>query len=61
MTAKEFYDAVCRMRTLQKDYFKYRQPEDLRKSRQAEKIIDEEIKRVTKVLANKDQLKIFGK
>lgn len=43
MTAKEFYDAVCRMRTLQKDYFKYRQPEDLRKSRQAEKIIDEEI------------------
>jgi len=58
MNAKEFYDAVVKMREAQKEYFKYRLSSDLNKSKRLEKEIDDEIKRVNKALENKGQLKI---
>lgn len=58
MNAKEFHDAVVKMREAQKEYFKYRLSSDLNKSKRLEKEIDDEIKRVNKALENKGQLKI---
>ena len=58
MNAKEFYDAVVKMREAQKEYFKYRLSSDLNKSKRLEKEIDDKIKRVNKALENKGQLKI---
>ena len=46
MNAKEFYDAVVKMREAQKEYFKYRLSSDLNKSKRLEKEIDDEIKRI---------------
>ena len=58
MNAKQFYNAVAKMREAQKEYFKYRLSSDLSKSKGLEKEIDDEIKRVNKALENKGQLKI---
>ena len=54
MNAKEFYDAVVKMREAQKEYFKYRLSSDLNKSKRLEKEIDDEIKRVKKHWKIKD-------
>jgi hypothetical protein len=50
MNSKAFYDAVVRMRTAQKEYFKYRRPSDLQRSKQYEKVVDDEIARVERIL-----------
>lgn len=46
MTPKEFYDKVVEMRKAQKEYFRFRAPSALSKSKQLEAEIDAEIKRV---------------
>lgn len=46
MNPKEFYDTVVAMREAQKEYFRTRYPESLKKSRALETEIDREIKRV---------------
>lgn len=58
MTAKEFFDLVSEMRKNQKDYFKARASESLRKSKELEKQVDDEIERVIKILSDK-QMKLF--
>lgn len=50
MTAKEFFYLVAEMRQTQKDYFKTRDKEVLVKSKELEKRVDEEIKRVTEIM-----------
>lgn len=61
MNARQFYDTVVKMREAQKEYFKYRMASDLKSAKITEKVIDDEIKRVNKLIANKGQLTIFGK
>lgn len=50
MDSKTFYDTVVRMREAQKQYFKTRRSCDLQRSKQIEKIIDNEIARVERML-----------
>lgn len=50
MTAKEFFDTVVSMRENQKKYFATRDTLALRESKRLEKIIDEEITRVTGIV-----------
>lgn len=58
MTAKEFFDLVTEMRQNQKDYFKTRSNESLKRSKELEKQVDDEIARVNKILSEK-QMKLF--
>ena len=60
MTAKYFFDLVSEMRKNEKDYFKTRSSESLRKSKELEKQVDDEIERVSKILSDK-QMKLFEK
>ena len=53
MTPKEFYDKVVEMRKAQKEYFRFRAPSALSKSKQLEAEIDAEIKRVEQLLARR--------
>jgi len=53
MTPKEFYDKVVEMRKAQKEYFRFRAPSALSKSKQLEAEIDAEIKRVEQLLSEK--------
>ena len=57
MTAKEFFYLVEDMRKAQKDYFKTRDKEVLVKSKELEKRVDEEIKRVAEILGKRDNKK----
>lgn len=57
MTAKDFFNLVKQMRQKQKDYFKTRSSESLRKSKELEKLVDDEIARVNKIL--KGQMDLF--
>lgn len=50
MNAKEFYDTVVKMRKAQRDYFRTRSQRSLNESKQLEKLVDTEIKRVEEVL-----------
>lgn len=50
MKPKEFFDKVAQMRRMQKEYFKTRSSMALSKSKQLEKEIDDEIKRVEGIL-----------
>ena len=50
MNAKEFYDTVVEMRKAQKEYFRTRTPSALQHSKQLERLIDKEIKRVDAVM-----------
>lgn len=50
MKAREFFDIVVEMRKAQQRYFKTRKTNDLIESRRIEKVVDEEIDRVTKIL-----------
>lgn len=50
MKAKEFFDKVAQMRRMQKEYFKTRSSMSLSRSKQLEKEIDDEIKRVEGIL-----------
>lgn len=49
MTPKQFYDKVVELREAQREYFRTRLPESLRKSKAIEAEIDNEIKRVTRI------------
>lgn len=55
MNSKQFFEAVVKLRELQKDYFKTRSSMSLTASKKQEKIIDDEIKRVNVILLNKDK------
>lgn len=50
MKAREFFDKVASMRQAQRDYFKTRDKDTLIRSKQLEKEVDDEIKRVTEIL-----------
>lgn len=50
MDKKQFYDKVVEMRRLQKEYFRTRDKNILKRSKAAEKEIDDEIKRVNAIL-----------
>ena len=50
MDSKVFYDTVKRMREAHKQYFKTRRPCDLQRSKEIEKVIDNEIARVERIL-----------
>lgn len=50
MTSLEFFKLVRAMRVAQKQYFKNRQVDDLRKSKALEKRVDDEIMRFSDVL-----------
>ena len=58
MTAKDFFKLVEKMRQNQKDYFKTRSTESLRKSKELEKQVDDEIARVNKIMSDK-QMNLF--
>lgn len=50
MTSREFFYLVAQMRTAQREYFKLRVPDNLRKARYLEGQVDREIARVKRVL-----------
>lgn len=54
MTHREFFNKVEKMRSAQQAYFKYRSPDYLAIAKGLEKEVDEEIKRVNNMLANKN-------
>lgn len=58
MNAKEFFDKVVEMRSMQKAYFAKRDSLVLKKCKELEKEIDAEIERVSKVMDNK-QMNLF--
>lgn len=62
MNAKEFYNVVVKMRKAQRDYFRTRSQRSLSESKQLEKLVDAEIKRVEQIQqqqADNQQLKIL--
>jgi hypothetical protein len=59
MDAKEFFDTVRRMRSAQKDYFKTHSHTYLRDAKMLEKAVDDEIQRVSKIEASKQNPKLF--
>jgi hypothetical protein len=50
MNAREFFYAVCEMRSAQKSYFKTRDQQVLRAARKLENIVDAEIDRVRGII-----------
>lgn len=58
MNARDFFNLVTEMRQNQKDYFKTRSTESLRKSKELEKQVDDEIARVNKIMSDK-QMELF--
>lgn len=54
MTAKEFFDLVAEMRTAQKCYFKFRTMNYLNQSKKLEKQVDDEIRRVERIVSGTD-------
>jgi len=59
MTAKEFYLTVVEMRKAQKMFFKTKDRVFLDKSIKLEKEVDNEIKRVEKILKESESPKLF--
>lgn len=55
MTSRQFFDRVVQLRRLQKDYFATRSRESLQQAKALEKEIDQEIERVRKILAQREQ------
>lgn len=51
MSAREFFYLVAQMRTAQKDYFKTRSQQDLRRARYLEDSVDTEIRRVKEIVS----------
>lgn len=49
MNAKQFFDKVVELRQAQREYFRTRMPDDLRKAKTIEVEIDREIKRVQQI------------
>ncbi len=50
MKPKEFFDAVARMRSKQKEFFRTKSISALTESKRLEKIIDDEIARVDNII-----------
>lgn len=59
MTAKDFFDLVTRMRDKQKEYFRTRSASVLKESKELEKQVDEEIKRVSEIMRERKEPKFF--
>lgn len=59
MDIDSFVKKTLVMRTAQKDYFKYRFPDLLRKAKSLESEVDREIERFYEEKANKDQKTFF--
>lgn len=53
MNPKQFFDKVVELRQAQREYFRTRLPEALRKSKAIEAEIDKEIKRVQQIEAER--------
>lgn len=58
MTPKEFFDKVARMRKAQKEYSLTRSGRALADSKRLEKEIDDEIERVNRVMAERQNPKM---
>lgn len=59
MNIDDFVKKVLIMRTTQKDYFKYRFPDLLRKAKLLEGEVDREVKKYYEEKVNKDQKTFF--
>ena len=59
MTAKEFFDLVAEMREKQKEYFRTRSSSVLTESKALERKVDDEIRRVNQIMAEKQEQKLF--
>lgn len=59
MDIEAFVKKVLMMRTAQKDYFKYRFPDLLRKAKLLESEVDKEIKKYYEEKVNKNQRTFF--
>lgn len=59
MTAKDFFDLVTRMRDKQKEYFRTRSASVLKESKRLEKQVDEEIKRVSEIMRERKEPRLF--
>lgn len=55
MKPKQFFEAVVKLRQLQKEYFRTRSSITLQTSKRQEKLIDDEISRVNSVLLGKNK------
>ena len=55
MSAKDFFDLVCKMRYCQKEYFRTRDKNMLNSSKDLEKQVDNEIARVINILKSKNE------
>ncbi len=55
MNAKEFFGLVKEMRLQQKEYFKTRASDVLKKSKALEKRVDDEIARVERILSEREK------
>ena len=49
MNARDFFNLVVKMRKAQRDYFRTRSQHSLNESKQLEKLVDAEIKRVAEL------------
>lgn len=59
MKPKEFFDAVDRMREKQREYFKTKTNSALTESKRLERIIDDEIERVQRIIHEKQNPKLW--
>lgn len=55
MTNRQFFDLVAQLRWYQKEYFATRSRESLQQAKALEKRVDDEIARVQKILAQREQ------
>lgn len=59
MKPKEFFDAVVRMREKQREYSRTRTSSALTESKRLERVIDEEIGRVQRIMHEKQNPKLW--
>lgn len=55
MTNRQFFDLVVQLRWYQKEYFATRSRDSLQQAKALEKRVDDEIARVQKILAQREQ------
>jgi len=59
MDAKSFFELVSRMRDKQKEYFRTRSTTVLQESKSLERSVDNEIARVSSIMAGKSDNQLF--
>lgn len=59
MNAREFYDAVVKMRNAQRAFYKSKRHDNLIKAKRLEKVVDDEIVRVNERLEAKRNPKLL--